>query len=134
MILNSPWVFVGIGGFLGAISRYELGGFIQNSSFYQFFPKGTLIVNILGSLILGFLFTLYQFNQLGQNELLLFGTGFCGAFTTFSTFVLETVQLEDSHGTLISMSNIGLNLFLTLIGVYLGIIIGNLIVKSYLKI
>ncbi|MFV2016185.1 MAG: fluoride efflux transporter CrcB [Candidatus Heimdallarchaeota archaeon] len=131
-MISTPWFFVGIGGFLGAIFRYEIGGIIQNTSGFEFFPKGTLFVNVLGSLFLGFIFTLYQYDQIGQNALLLFGTGFSGAFTTFSTFALETAQLNQSHGLYQSLTNIGVNVIFSLIGIFIGIIIGNFLLKNYL--
>jgi CrcB protein len=87
----TPWlvhlVLVGCGGFLGAISRYKLSGFITNR-FPSVFPYGTLTVNLLGCLLLGFL--MRQHNDALR---LLAGVGFMGAFTTFSTLTLESLQL-----------------------------------------
>ena len=86
-------LFVGVGGFLGAICRYLIG-LMMISINKTPFPFGTFTVNILGSFLLGFLFTLALPDQIAANRVkLLFGIGFCGSFTTFSTFMLENQQL-----------------------------------------
>lgn len=80
---------VGIGGFLGAISRYSVSQFI-NSRFSFRIPFATLFINLLGSFLLGFIIGL----GITGSWLLLIGTGYMGAFTTFSTFKLEGIQLH----------------------------------------
>jgi CrcB protein len=85
----NTFLLVATGGFLGAISRFGLNNFIQ-SKHNQPFPCGTFIINITGSLILGLLSGV---SQLPREIFLLLGTGFMGAFTTFSTFELETLEL-----------------------------------------
>lgn len=79
-------LFVGVGGFFGAMARYFVSNQLDNQSD---FPLATWIVNMIGSFLLGFLFSL----ELNPPILLLIGTGFMGAFTTFSTFKLEGVLL-----------------------------------------
>ncbi|WP_248926502.1 fluoride efflux transporter CrcB [Paenibacillus hamazuiensis] len=81
-------VLVGAGGFLGAIARYGLSGFIAKR-FPRTIPYGTLTVNVLGSWLLGFM----AGHSADPRFVLLWGTGFMGAFTTFSTFKLENVNL-----------------------------------------
>jgi len=78
------------GGFLGAVVRYAVARFVSGRWPGQF-PFGTLLVNLLGSFLLGWLVG----SGLGANETtaLLLGTGFLGAFTTFSTFKLESWTL-----------------------------------------
>lgn len=130
-MIDSPFILIGIGGFFGAAFRYELGGLIQKSLSEGSFPIGTFFVNVLGSLLLGIIFTLYQFNTLGQNSFLIFGTGFCGAFTTFSTFAIETVKLNESQGAVKAITNISANVLFTLVFTIIGIIMGNILVKYF---
>lgn len=81
-------IFVGIGGFFGAIIRYLLSKSLNNNSSY-FIPLGTLTVNLLGSFFLGIL------TGTKEKELfmLLLGTGFIGALTTFSTLKFEMTEM-----------------------------------------
>lgn len=81
-------LFVGIGGFFGSIARFSLSQ-LGEQLFPIKLPVATLSVNLLGSFLLGMLLGI----QLDELWLVLFGTGFLGAFTTFSTFILENLQL-----------------------------------------
>ena len=85
--MNS-FLLVAVGGGVGAIGRFMIANLVRNTSPGSF-PKATLIVNSLGSLLLGVLFGC----EVGKTTLLLLGVGFCGAFTTFSTFNWETIKL-----------------------------------------
>lgn len=78
-------VLVGLGGGLGAVSRYLITQLIRGREF----PWATLLVNVLGSFILG----LALFSMATEGLLLFVGVGFCGAFTTFSSFSFQTVGL-----------------------------------------
>ncbi|AGE23296.1 camphor resistance [Geobacillus sp. GHH01] len=80
-------LFVAIGGFFGAMARYLISRWAARRS--PRFPIGTLIVNLLGSFLLGWL----AGSGAADTEKLLVGTGFMGAFTTFSTFNWESVQM-----------------------------------------
>ncbi|AMX82671.1 camphor resistance protein CrcB [Geobacillus subterraneus] len=80
-------LLVMIGGFFGAICRYAVSRWAARRS--PRFPLGTLIVNLLGSFLLGWL----AGSGAADAEKLLVGTGFMGAFTTFSTFKWESVQM-----------------------------------------
>lgn len=84
-------LLVGFGGFAGSISRYLVGLYALRVSASNF-PYGTLSVNLLGSLLIG-LFAGFFAKSLGQSSQLVLMTGFCGGFTTFSTFSLEGVRL-----------------------------------------
>ena len=86
-------LLIGFAGFLGTIARYLSGQLI-----YKFlpiaFPFGTLIVNILGCFIIGIVYGWFEEENIYSNEWkLIFATGFCGGFTTFSAFSIENIQL-----------------------------------------
>lgn len=81
------FLVVGVGGFFGAICRYLIGQFAKRN-FRTKFPVGTLIINLIGCFCLGLL------TPVTGPIALLLGTGFLGAFTTFSTFKLESLQLH----------------------------------------
>ncbi|MGB1043326.1 MAG: fluoride efflux transporter CrcB [Tenacibaculum sp.] len=81
-------ILVFIGGGTGSILRYLLGKFLNNTE--NGIPYGTFTANILGSLLIGIILGLAAKNEtLSQNHTLLLATGFCGGFTTFSTFAYE---------------------------------------------
>lgn len=82
-------LLVFIGGGLGSIARYWLG--LRLNNFENAIPFGTLLANVLGSLIIGLIFGLSsKHGWMNENHSLLLATGFCGGFTTFSTFSYET--------------------------------------------
>ena len=83
-----PAYLVGIGGAIGAVCRYLVGEAIPTESF----PFGTLLVNVVGSFVLGFV----TFLGIEDDLLLLVGTGACGAFTTYSSFSFDTVRLWET--------------------------------------
>ena len=86
-------LFIGLGGFLGSISRYLLSQYVDKK-IEMIFPFGTFSVNIIGCLLLGALYAFAEKSNLMTSELrLLLTVGFCGSFTTFSTFAYEKVQL-----------------------------------------
>ena len=105
-------MYIGFGGFLGAISRFLISNFIQRQV-NMLFPIGTLSVNILGSFIIGFMAMFFQ-NIIEPEYKALVITGFLGALTTFSTFSLENVNmLQDGDYSRFAL-NIVLNVTLTL--------------------
>ncbi len=86
------WLFVTVGGAAGALARYWLSGWV-NAAFAGFFPLGTLVVNVLGSLLLGFGMQVMEAFPVSAELRTMLTIGFLGAFTTFSTFSYETVTL-----------------------------------------
>ena len=112
-------IFIGIGGFLGAIARYLISSFLQSSLSSQF-PIGTLGVNILGSFLIGFLALYFQAHTSPQMKVLII-TGFLGALTTFSTFSYESVMLLDEGMYLKAILSIFLNLSLSLLATIIAI-------------
>jgi CrcB protein len=85
-----------IAGAIGAPARYLLDGFVQARAHGRL-PLGTLAINISGSLILGFLTGLTLYHAFPSTPKTVLGTGFCGAYTTFSTFAYETARLAEER-------------------------------------
>jgi len=114
-------LFIGLGGFLGSISRYLLSQYVDKK-IESLFPFGTFTVNILGCLILGILYGLAEKENLLTNELrLLLAVGFCGSFTTFSTFAYEKMQLiqqgEWMTFAIYGIASITVGILATIVGV-----------------
>lgn len=86
------WVAFVAAGALGAPARYLLDGAVQDRS-QGAFPWGTFVVNVTGSLLFGFITGLALPHAFPRTPRVVLGTGFCGAYTTFSTFAFETVRL-----------------------------------------
>jgi CrcB protein len=85
-------LLIGLGGAAGSILRYLFGSLVQRSGGVAF-PIGTLAVNAVGCFIMGVLAAYYMNSQTNQQMRVMLMTGFCGGFTTFSAFSLETVGL-----------------------------------------
>lgn len=116
------FLLVGIGGFIGSISRYAVN-LIVTKYIDKSLPYATFIANIVGCFIIGVLFGLVQRGQLSNNYWLVFATGFCGAFTTFSTFALENNTLfADKHSTTA--------LIYTLLSLVVGIVLCRLGIQA----
>ena len=106
----NPVVLVGLGGVAGALARHLLGERIDRRT------HDTLAVNVAGSFLLGLLTA----GPFGTTATLALGVGFCGAFTTFSTFAFETVRLAEEGRTRRAAANGATNLLGALVAVGLG--------------
>jgi fluoride exporter len=114
-----------IGGGLGSVLRFGLGKWIGTLHSQQF-PYGTLLVNILACFILGLVIGLADHKQLFSPTARLFWTaGFCGGFSTFSTFSSETLALIQGGFTLQVLLYIALSLFLCLAATFGGLSAGE---------
>ena len=112
---------VGSGGFIGALARYGLGGFVHRHFSYTTFPIGTLTVNLVGCLFIGLLAGLVDARQFfGPEARAFLLIGILGGFTTFSTFGFETFALLRDGEYLRSAANILLNVVIGLALVWLG--------------
>ena len=114
-------LYVGAGGFIGAILRYLVSSFVQNLTHSISFPYGTLVVNISGCLIIGILSQLVELQTFITAEIRLFlMIGLLGSFTTYATFSNETMNLFMSQRFFLGLMNIVSHVVLGLAGVILG--------------
>lgn len=118
---------VTIGGGAGAAMRYIMAGLVQQWTSDEF-PYGTLVVNILGSLLLGFIVQIAE-SKTGPGPWLrlLLTVGLCGGFTTFSTFSLESFRLLQDGSYLLAAGNIAGSLVLCLVGIWAGMVLARMI-------
>lgn len=87
------WLYVAVGSAFGGVSRYVVGAAIQQRFGFAF-PMGTLVINIVGSFLIGFILRLaLGGTQMSPETRIFLTTGFCGGFTTFSTFSYDTAAL-----------------------------------------
>lgn len=116
-------ILVGLGGAVGSMLRH-LSSTVVNRFSNTTFPLGTFVVNIIGCLIIGMLVSAAGKYQLINNDIkLLLITGFCGGFTTFSTFSYENIQLLNTGNISSFALNIIASVVLGIVGVWLGLII-----------
>lgn len=119
-----PALLVFLGGFAGALTRYAADRLIQ-SRHAMLFPWGTLTVNLIGSLVAGFVVGSVPATSSWAAFLVI--TGFCGALTTFSTFGLETVRLVEGGALLEAGFNVVGTVLLGLVCVTAGYAAGDLV-------
>jgi len=127
------YLWVAIGGALGSMARYGIGGLVSEkfvSERYGAFPWGTLVVNVTGSFVIGFLGAITApggkmtpQSRVFATQLLI--TGVCGGYTTFSSFSLQTLNLLREGEWLYASGNILLSVILCMIAVWLGYLLGS---------
>ncbi|QQE77371.1 fluoride efflux transporter CrcB [Alicyclobacillus sp. SO9] len=108
------FLLVGLGGSIGALLRYQISRWIDMRGFWLSFPTATLIVNITGAFLLGWLTNSIAglFPSLGSAPMLFLGTGVCGAYTTFSTFTYEALMLFQEGRVLAGITYMSLSFLL----------------------
>ncbi len=116
-----------VGGGLGSITRFMLGKSIQEQ-FLRNFPFGTLGVNILASLILGLLIGMFEAKMLtNPNYRTFLAVGFCGGFSTFSTFSNDTLQLIQNNRLSEALLNVLLNVVLCILATFGGLTLAKIL-------
>jgi fluoride exporter len=123
------YFWVAIGGALGTTGRYWLSGVVARL-IGETFPWGTLIINVTGSIFIGFFATLTGPDGrvfVGSDQRQFVMIGICGGYTTFSSFSLQTLNLLNDGEWLYASANIGLSVVLCLIGVWAGYLLGIII-------
>lgn len=120
-------LLVGVGGFLGAAARYLVDGWVSRATGGAF-PFGTLLVNLSGSFVLGVLFALTIERAALPSDLRApVMIGFIGAYTTFSTWMLESWRLVEDGVWLAATANIAGSVVLGITAVFLGLAVGRLV-------
>lgn len=129
-IMDMTYLWVAIGGAIGCLSRYWLSSFIS-SHLSENFPWGTLFCNVTGSLVIGILAAFAMPDSRLDSQSRIFTTqflmiGFCGGYTTFSSFSLQTLNLLRDREWFYSSANILLSVLLCMIAVWLGYLLGSI--------
>jgi fluoride exporter len=116
-------ILVGTGGFLGSISRFLASRFVQNI-FPEAFPLGTFLVNITGCFLIGVIYGASEKSSLlTQGWKFFLAVGFCGGFTTFSTFANENLALLRDGEFFIFMLYTGMSVFLGIAATFAGVLV-----------
>ena len=119
-------MLVGVGSFIGGVLRFGLSTWVHRVLDNPWFPYGTLAVNALGCLLIGFLAGLAEARVAFTSDVRLFiFVGILGGFTTFSSFALETFSLARDTQTVAALANIGLQLVFGLVAVWVGNVLAH---------
>lgn len=118
-------LIIGTGGFIGSVFRYLLTYYV-NLNTETVFPLGTLAVNIVGSFLIGIIIAAALGENLHQQTRLFLATGFCGGFTTFSSFSYEFFSLLQNEHTGYAFLYAAASFLFGLLFVWLGFLLGKL--------
>ncbi len=120
-------LLIGAGGFIGSVARYFVSRINLNVEFLSI-PLGTLIVNVLGSFLIGLLAGIASKSEILTMEWRMFlMVGLCGGFTTFSSFTNENLMLLNNGQGFTILLYTGLSIFLGFLAVYLGYMSSNIL-------
>jgi len=123
-------LFVGLGGFVGSVARYLLGGWLLNQKAKSRFPWSTFTVNLFGCLAIGVLSGVAErFGMIGPTARLFLFTGVLGGFTTFSAFGLETVYLLRRNEIWIALAYAAGSVMMGVLFLWLGLRAVHLLVR-----
>ena len=121
--MDRTLILVGIGGLFGSVLRYLVAVFFARQA-TSGFPYGTLVVNLAGCFIIGVVFAISEKgNLLSPEWRILLTTGFCGGFTTFSTFSYESIQLIQDGEILFVSAYVVASVVIGLAATYLGMLL-----------
>lgn len=123
--MHKTIIFVAIGGAIGSVLRY-LTSVLVNKYWANQFPLATFIANILGCFAMGVLMGILEKNNWANGNLKwLLISGFCGGFTTFSTFGFENYSFFQNNNSLLAFSYIGLSIIVGIFAVWLGLFVAK---------
>jgi fluoride exporter len=122
------FLYIALGGGLGAVLRYIVAVAVSERT-GGMFPWGTVVINLTGSLVIGFLFALTERTVIPPGLRLFLMTGVLGGYTTFSTFSLECLTLLKAGETVPFFMNVGISVAGSLVLVYAGYMAAKLILR-----
>jgi CrcB protein len=122
------WLLIGVMGALGALARYGVSGIVQRR-WQTTFPVGTLVVNLTGALGAGLLLGIVTGRSVPDLALVAAGVGFLGGYSTFSTWMVETVLAAESggrSGVRRATENLAVPMVVGVVAVWIGFVLGGL--------
>jgi CrcB protein len=128
-LLTSKFVLLAIGGAVGTNFRYWLGRSLGEVAWAKGFPLGTFVINVTGSFVLGVaaVVILERLPPMYQHWYLLVGTGFCGGYTTFSTFEWETFRLVRDGSMWLALANVAGSVLVGFLGLVIAVVLMELV-------
>ena len=120
------YLAISVGAVLGANARFLVGGWVADR-LGPAFPYGTLVINVTGSILIGFVLTIATERLVAPWFVPLLAIGFLGSYTTFSTFSYETLALIQDGAMINAAANVVVSVMAALLGVYVGTVLARAI-------